>query len=89
MGRTARTFRNAVDIEEAKWNSFRRVLKPTERENLDRIFDCARACADAGTMMTTPRITEVVMISAMVEMFDEIEELREKITHLKREKEPE
>ncbi len=40
-------------------------------------------------MMTTPRITEVVMISAMVEMLNEIEELREKITQLKREKKPE
>ncbi|MFW9907752.1 MAG: hypothetical protein ACFFEF_04195 [Candidatus Thorarchaeota archaeon] len=82
MGRTARTFRNAVDVEEAKWKPFRRTLKPPQRENLDRIFDYARSCADAGTMMTTPRVTEVVLISTMIEMLQELHSLREKVVEL-------
>jgi len=85
VGRTARTFRNAIDIEEKRWKPFRRVLKPSHRENLDQIFDYARACADAGTMMTTPRITEVVLISTMVEMLNEIQDLRAKIAQLEKE----
>lgn len=82
LGRTARTFRNAVDVEEAKWKPFRRTLKPPQRENLDRIFDYARSCADAGTMMTTPRVTEVVLISTMIEMLQELHSLREKVVEL-------
>ncbi len=79
MGRTARTFRNAVDIEETRWRPFKRTLKPPQRENLDRIFNYARTCADAGTMMTTPRVTEVVLISTMIEMLQELQDLREKV----------
>ncbi|MFW9978644.1 MAG: hypothetical protein ACFFEJ_11240 [Candidatus Thorarchaeota archaeon] len=88
MGRTARTFRNAVDIEEARWKPFRRTLKPSHRTSLDQIFDYARLCADAGTMMSTPRVTEVVLISTILEMLQEIQDLREKVRHLETEKGP-
>ena len=88
LGRTARTFRNAVDIEEAKWKPFKRTLKPPQRENLDRIFDYARSCADAGTMLATPRVTEVVLISSMIEMLQEMETLRRKVSDLEDEKGP-
>ena len=49
MGRTIRTFREAVDIECAKWRNFRRQLKPDDRERLDKIIDYARMHADTGT----------------------------------------
>ncbi|MDF1540268.1 MAG: hypothetical protein P1Q69_15345 [Candidatus Thorarchaeota archaeon] len=86
MGRTARTFRNAVDIEEARWKPFKRTLKPPQRENFDRIFDYARTCADAGTMMTTPRVTEVVLISTIIEMLQELQDLREKVAQFEEKK---
>ena len=88
MGRTARTFRNAVDIEEARWKPFKRTLKPPQRNSLDRIFDYARSCADAGTMLATPRVTEVVLISSMIEMLQELETLRRKVSELEDEKGP-
>ena len=88
MGRTARTFRNAVDIEEARWKPFRRTLKPTHRTSLDQIFDYARSCADAGTMMATPRVTEVVLISTIIEMLQELQGLKETIRRLEDEKGP-
>ncbi len=82
LGRTARTFRNAVDIEESRWKPFRRTLRPLQRESLDRIFDYARTCADAGTMLATPRVTEVVLISTIIEMIQEIQELKAKVSEL-------
>jgi hypothetical protein len=48
MGRTVRTFRDAIRIEEARWKEFRRTLRPAQREVFDRIFDHARSLADAG-----------------------------------------
>lgn len=86
MGRTVRTFRNAVDIEETRWKPFRRTLRPPQRENLDRVFDYARTCADAGTMLATPRVTEVVLISAIIEMLQEIRDLRTKVSELEKQK---
>jgi hypothetical protein len=82
MGRTVRTFRNAVDIEEARWKEFRRTLKPPQRELLDRLFNSARKCADAGTMMVTPRITEVILIASLIDLLSEIEDLRERVSDL-------
>ena len=80
MGRTVRTFRDAVDLEESRWKDFRRTLRPHQRKQLDCIFDFARKCADAGTMIATPRIAEVVFISTMIELINEIDELKKRIT---------
>lgn len=82
MGRTARTFRDAVGIEESRWKDFRRTLRPAQRNLMDRIFDSARMCADAGTMMTTPRITEVILLSSLIEALGELDGLKEKISDL-------
>lgn len=79
MGRTVRTYRDAVRIEEARWKDFRRTLRPPQRARLDRIFDYARGFADAGTMMVTPRIIEVILLSAILEMLGELDEIRERV----------
>lgn len=77
MGRTIRTFRNAIDSEEERWRNYRRTLRPVQREYFDQIFEYARRCADAGSMITTPRVTEVVLISAMIEILGEMDALRD------------
>jgi hypothetical protein len=79
MGRTVRTYRDAVRIEEARWKDFRRTLRQSQKERFDRIFDYARGFADAGTMMVTPRIIEVVLLSAILEMLRELDEVRERV----------
>jgi len=79
MGRTVRTYRDAVRIEEARWKDFRRTLRPFQRERFDRIFDYARGYADAGTMMVTPRIIEVILLSAILEMLGELDDIRERV----------
>ena len=82
MGRTVRTFRDGVRIEEARWKDFRRTLRPTQRERFDRIFDSARGNADAGTMIVTPRIVEVILLSAIMEMLGEIDEISKRVKSL-------
>jgi hypothetical protein len=76
VGRTVRTYRDAIRIEEKRWKEFRRTLRPSQQERFDRIFDYARGFADAGTMMVTPRIIEVVLLSAILEMLGEIDEIK-------------
>lgn len=79
MGRTVRTFRDGVRIEEARWKEFRRTLRPPQREQFDQIFDAARTFADAGTMMVTPRVLEVVLLSAILEMHGELEDIQRRV----------
>ena len=79
MGRTVRTYRDAIRIKEARWKEFRRTLRPSQRERFDRIFDYARGFADAGTMMVTPRILEVILLSAILEMLGEIDEIKGRV----------
>ena len=79
MGRTVRTFRDGVRIEEVRWKEFRRTLRPSQREQFDRIFDAARAFADAGTMMVTPRILEVILLSAILEVLGELEDIQRRV----------
>ena len=82
MGRTVRTFRDGVRIEEARWKEFRRTLRPFQRERFDRIFDSARGNADAGTMIVTPRIVEVILLSAIMEILGEIDEISKRVDSL-------
>lgn len=79
MGRTVRTFREGIKIEEARWKGFRRTLRPSQREHFDRIFDSARRYSDAGTMIVTPRIVEVILLSTILEMLGEIEDIQKRV----------
>lgn len=54
-------------------------MRQSQRERFDRIFDYARGFADAGTMMVTPRIIEVIILSAILEMLGEIDEIKERV----------
>ncbi len=84
MGRTARTFRDSIRVEEARWKGFRRVLKPQNREVLDRVFDYAREYADAGTMIVTPRVMEVALVSTVAELLKEVDELQLRLNELEK-----
>ncbi|TFH09636.1 MAG: hypothetical protein E4H14_04095 [Candidatus Thorarchaeota archaeon] len=82
MGRTVRTFRDGIRIEEGRWKEFRRTLRPSQREHFYRIFDSERGYADAGTMIVTPRIVEVILLSAILEMLGEIDGIAKRVEAL-------
>lgn len=48
MGRTNPTYRDALRAIEDDWQDFRRGLRRRDREHFDRLFDEARAYADAA-----------------------------------------
>jgi hypothetical protein len=84
MGRTVRTFRDAIGIEESKWKGFRRTMRPSQRQFLDQVFDHGRGLADAGTMIVTPRVMEVVLLSSVIEMLKELDEIKERLSALEK-----
>lgn len=49
MGRTNPTFRDLLRGLEARWQPYRRALRPADRERFDRLFDHARDHADAAS----------------------------------------
>jgi len=75
MGRTIKTFGELVDVESAKWKTFRRQLWPDDRERLNQIFDYARMHADSGTVISIPHKIDVVFMSVLIEMQRRIEEI--------------
>ncbi|MCF2136110.1 MAG: DUF3086 domain-containing protein [Candidatus Thorarchaeota archaeon] len=81
MGRTVRTFREAIDIEAQRWSHFKRTLRPEEREILEQLFDSARSRGDAGTMMPT-RTTEIVLVSAMIDLLRSLKDIESRLTRL-------
>ncbi|NHJ14435.1 MAG: hypothetical protein EAX95_12220 [Candidatus Thorarchaeota archaeon] len=82
MGRTARTFRDAIRVERNRWDGFRRTLKPEDRERLDRVFETALAHGDAGTMIATPRIAEVALFATIMDLLKQNDELQRRIAAL-------
>ncbi len=77
-GRTVRTFREAIDIEEQRWKQVRQTLRPWDREALDWIFNAARQHGDAGTMCTSPRMIEVTMLFALIEIVKRLDVVEKK-----------
>lgn len=84
MGRTVRTFRDAIRIEESKWKDFRRTMRPSQRKFLDSVFDHGRGLADAGTMIVTPRVMEVILLSSVIEILKNLDDIKAQLSALER-----
>ncbi|MHA1772109.1 MAG: DUF3086 domain-containing protein [Candidatus Thorarchaeota archaeon] len=83
MGRTIRTFRDAINTEAQRWSHFKRTLRPEERELLEQLFDSARSRGDAGTMMPT-RTTEIILVSAMIDILRSLKDMESRLTRLEK-----
>ncbi|NHI83631.1 MAG: hypothetical protein EAX81_04955 [Candidatus Thorarchaeota archaeon] len=57
-------------------------MKPEDRERLDRLFEAALAHGDAGTMIVTPRISEVTLFATMMDLLKQNDELQRRVTTL-------
>ena len=68
-----------MDIESEKWKTFRRQLKPDDRERLDKMFDYAMMHADSGTVVSISHKIDMVFMSVLIEMQRRIDELESAI----------
>jgi hypothetical protein len=68
MDRTTKTFRETMDIECTKWRTFRRQLRPDDRERLDKIFVYVRMHADSETVVSISHRIDVVFRDYGLEM---------------------
>lgn len=68
MGRTVPSFRVALEEELRKWSEFRRGLRTEEQKILDELLNDVRKHTDAGSLVCSPTISEIVTMSILIEL---------------------
>jgi N12 class adenine-specific DNA methylase len=68
----------AVEQELQKWKEFRRGLRAEEQDILDELLDAVRKHADAGSLVCSSSISEIAVMSILVELTKEFKKLAAK-----------
>jgi hypothetical protein len=82
MGRTNPTFRDRLPGLRDEWADYRRALRRRDREHFDRLFDHARAHADACGYLNHDSPIVAVLLSVALEQEAHIAELQDRLTAL-------
>jgi hypothetical protein len=80
LGRTNPTFRDQVRGIENRWGDYRRALRRADKPHFDRLFEHARAHADAAGYLNhgTPEIP--ILVSVLLEQEKRLEELEARLS---------
>jgi hypothetical protein len=84
LGRTVPSYRQALEEEIMRWESFRKALRDKDAEAFDRIMVACRVYASAGGMATRPILTEAMFMSILVSQRKELMEIRESLERLEK-----
>ena len=84
MGRTVPSYRQALEVEIARWEGFRKALRGRELEAFDRMMNACRAYASAGGMATRPVLTEAMFMCILLSQQKEIMEIKESLERLEK-----
>ncbi|WP_254528532.1 hypothetical protein [Natrinema gelatinilyticum] len=76
MGRTNPTYRDALRRLESEWEPMRRALRREYQDDFDRLFDRARAFADAAGYANPPRPERALVLSLLLAHEVELRRLR-------------
>lgn len=83
MGRTIPSYRMAIDIEIAKWKTFRDALRKPEREIFENMLLRSKLYASAGGMAVRPIVLEAMFMSILLDHHKRLLELVAEIEKLK------
>ena len=84
MGRTVPSYRQALEEEILRWESFRRALRDKDAEAFDRMMVACRVYASAGGMATRPVLTEAMFMSILLSQRKELTEIRESLERIEK-----
>jgi hypothetical protein len=84
LGRTVPSYRQALEEEIMRWESFRRALRDKDSEAFDKLMVACRVYASAGGMATRPILTEAMFMSILVSQRKELMEIRESLERLEK-----
>jgi hypothetical protein len=79
MGRTIPSYRMAIDIEIAKWKTFRDALRKPERDIFENMLLRSKLYASAGGMAVRPVVLEAMIMSILLDHHKRLLELVAKI----------
>jgi hypothetical protein len=87
MGRTNPTYRESIRGLEDQWQPFRRALRCRDQSHFDRLFEHARAHADAGGLLNHQFAELPLLLSILVEQERRLSTLEQTIDSTQREAE--
>lgn len=67
MGRTNPTYRDSIRGVEAQWQPYRRALRQSDQSHFDRLFEHARAHADASGYLNHQLVEVPLLVSVVLE----------------------
>ncbi|GAA0258956.1 hypothetical protein ACFFQF_23640 [Haladaptatus pallidirubidus] len=82
MGRTNATYRDLLRAMESRWQEYRRALRHTDQAVFDRLFEYARAHADASGVQNHQFIEIPALVSMVIEQQKQIDDLEERLDHI-------
>lgn len=83
MGRTIPSYRMAIDIEIAKWKTFRDALRKPEKDMFENMLLRSKLYASAGGMAVRPVVLEAMFMSILLDHHVRLLELVAEIEKLK------
>ena len=87
MGRTNPTYRDAVRSLERRWDDFKRALRHRDQPRFKRLFEYARAHADAGGYLNHDEPLFPILFSIDLEQETRLDELEGRVAELEAERE--
>jgi len=87
MGRTNPTYRDAVRTLERRWDDFKRALRHRDQPRFKRLFEYARAHADAGGYLNHDEPLFPILFSIDLEQETRLDELEDRVAELEVERE--
>ena len=82
MGRTNPTYRDTIRALERRWDDFKRALRHRDQPRFERLFEYARAHADAGGYLNHDEPLFPILVSIDLEQETRIDELEERLETL-------
>lgn len=82
MGRTNPTYRDILRSLENQWSDYRRGLRRDDQQRFDRLFEYARAHADASGYLNHTEPFYPVLISIALEQEARLDELERRLVEL-------
>lgn len=88
MGRTNPTYRDCLSTVERRWGDYRRALRRRDQPHFDRLFEHARAHADAAGQLNHADPVVSVLVSVALAQERQIDALRERVAALEADEPP-
>jgi hypothetical protein len=84
LGRTVASYRQALEDEISRWDSFKKALRSKDADAFDRMLNACRMYASAASMSTRPVLFEAMVMSILLSHEEALTEIREKLDRVEK-----